>query len=143
MDISYREKSIWGNLLGMVVAYSYYFGTLAWGGTGRIFVAVCILIVINVVYQALIAVRGKVEPKDERDIWIEGKGYKNAYFALLWGVWLWILGAMMYGLQDALRGAALSAHLAAIGNSLVVVLLASELVKVGTQLFFYRRDVSR
>src|SRR5579863_8625827 len=103
MDMSYQEKSIAGSLIAMLIVYGYYFSTVlremsqsgfAGTGLGRLILAVIAIIVIQVVYQIVLALGAKPEPKDERDVLIEAKAYRNGYFALGAGAFV-VIGAVI------------------------------------------------
>src|SRR5208337_5468111 len=87
-DVSYQEKSILGSLLSVAAVYGYYFVSVlrdlgryefVGGVVGRLVVAVIAIVVIEIVYHIVLALESKPEPKDERDILIECKAYRNAY----------------------------------------------------------------
>jgi hypothetical protein len=139
MNLSYREKSIWGSLATTLVVYGYYFATVFSGtrpsefnGTGvvRLMSAVFVIVLIEVVYHIVIALTSKVEPKDERDILIEGKAYRNAYFLLVADLFMLMGTIVLIGLTPFL-----TVHL------MLLFAVVAEIVKSLTQLFFYRRGI--
>lgn len=147
MDLSYQEKSILGSLVAMVVVYSIYFaGTLRdmgrgdFGGSslGRLIGTVIAIVVIEIVYHIALAIEGGVERKDERDILIESKAYRNGYFALASGAGLVIAYFIVAGLAGATR-IPLTPFLAV--NLVLLFMVIAELTKSLTQLFYYRRGV--
>jgi len=147
MDLSYQEKSILGSLMAMVVVYSIYFaGTLRdigrsdFNGSslGRLIFTVIAIIVIEIVYHIVLAIEGGVERKDERDILIESKAYRNAYLVLATGASLVITYAIVAGLAGATR-IPLTPFLAV--NVLLLFMVIAELTHALTQLFYYRRGV--
>lgn len=134
MNLSYREKSIWGSLIAILVVFGYYFATLAApangsqfdaANVGRLVLAVIAIVVIEIVYHILISVRSKPEPKDERDIRIEGKSYRNAYFLLASGAFLSPFAATPF----------------AIANMILLSMAIAEIGGFLTQLFYYRRGL--
>ena len=147
MELSYQEKSILGSLLAMAVVYSIYFaGTLRdlgrsdFNGSslGRLIATVIAIIVIEIVYHIVLAVEGGVERKDERDILIECKAYRNAYLTLATGAGL----VLTYFIVVGLAGAAhipLTPFLAV--NLVLLFMVLAELTKSLTQLFYYRRGL--
>lgn len=147
MDMSYQEKSILGSLLAMVVVYTIYFaGTLreigradfSGGSLGRLIFTVIAIIVIEIVYHIVLALEGGVERKDERDILIECKAYRNAYLMLATGASLVIAYAIVASLAGAAR-IPLTPFLAV--NVMLLFMVIAELTKSLTQLFYYRRGV--
>jgi hypothetical protein len=139
MNLSYREKCIWGSLATTLVVYGYYFATVFSGtrpsefnGTGvvRLMSAVFVIVVIEVVYHIVIALTSKEEPKDERDILIEGKAYRNAYFLLVADLFMLMGTAVLFGLTSFLTV-----------NLILFSVVVSEIVHSLTQLFLYRRGL--
>ena len=150
MDLSYQEKSILGSLIAMIAVYGYYFSSVVRhadrsefdaGSLGRLMLAVIAIIVIEIVYHILLAIESKVEPKDERDILIECKAYRNAYFLLVVGAGLVITWVIVAGLiRDAAPTQLILTPFITV-NLVLFAMVAAELVKFLTQLFYYRRGV--
>jgi len=150
MDLSYQEKSILGSLLAMVVVYGYYFASVLrdlgrpefdGGSIGRLVLAVIAIIVIEIAYQIVLAIESKAEPKDERDILIECKAYRNAYFLLATGAALVIACVIVAALaRDAAPTRIIVTPFLTVNLVLLAMVLA-ELVKFLTQLFYYRRGL--
>src|SRR5271165_6300126 len=147
MDLSYQEKSILGSLLAMVVVYGYYFAAVLRDASspgfnvGRLVLAVIAIIVIEIVYHIVLALESKPEPKDERDILIECKAYRNAYFLLATGAFLVIACVIMAGLaRDAAPTRIVVTPYITVNLVLFFMVLA-ELMKFLTQLFYYRRGL--
>ena len=147
MDLSYQEKSILGSLLAMVVVYGYYFAAVLRDASspefkvGRLVLAVIAIIVIEIVYHIVLALESKPEPKDERDILIECKAYRNAYFLLATGAFLVIACVIMAGLaRDAAPTRIIVTPFITVNLVLFFMVLA-ELMKFLTQLYYYRRGL--
>jgi len=147
MDLSYQEKSILGSLLAMVVVYGYYFAAVLRDASrpgfnvGRLVLAVIAIIVIEIVYHIVLALESKPEPKDERDILIECKAYRNAYFLLATGAFLVIACIIMAGLaRDAAPTRIIVTPFITVNLVLFFMVLA-ELMKFLTQLYYYRRGL--
>jgi hypothetical protein len=147
MDLSYQEKSILGSLLAMAVVYSVYFagtlrdighGDFGASSLGRLIFTVIAIVVIEIVYHIVLALEGGVERKDERDILIESKAYRNAYLMLATGASLVITYFIVAGLAGATR-IPLTPFLAV--NLVLLFMVIAELTKSLTQLFYYRRGV--
>jgi hypothetical protein len=137
MNLSYREKSIMGSLAAILVGYGYYFAAifrgsrppeLNGGSVALLISAVFVIVVIEVVSQIVIALASRVEPKDERDVLIERKAYRNAYILLIAGLFLWMGTVVLFGLTPYLSV-----------NLVLLSVVVSETVKLLTQVFFYRR----
>jgi hypothetical protein len=148
MDLSYQEKSILGSLLATVVVYGYYFvgalrsigeGDLSSVHLGRLIFAVVAIIAIQIVYHIVLSVEGGVERKDERDILIECKAYRNGYFSLATGAFLVIGCVIMAALAGDPAGTRITVTPFLIVNLVLLFMVLAELVKLLTQLFYYRR----
>ena len=147
MDLSYQEKSILGSLITIVVVYGYYFAAVLRDAgqpefnLGRLVLAVIAIIVIEIVYHIVLAIEQKPEPKDERDILIASKAYRNAYFLLATGAFLVIACVVMAGLaRDAAPTRIIVTPFITVNLVLFFMVLA-ELMKFLTQLFYYRRGL--
>jgi len=147
MDLSYQEKSILGSLITIVVVYGYYFAAVLRDAgqpefnLGRLVLAVIAIIVIEIVYHIVLAIEQKPEPKDERDILIASKDYRNAYFLLATGAFLVIACVVMAGLaRDAAPTRIIVTPFITVNLVLFFMVLA-ELMKFLTQLFYYRRGL--
>jgi hypothetical protein len=150
MDLSYQEKSILGSLVAVVVVYGYYFASVLRGATrpefgagslGRLMLAVIAIVVIEIVYHIALALESNPEPKDERDILIECKAYRNAYFLLATGASLVMGYVIVAGLaRDAAPTRIIVAPFLTV-NLVLFCLVVAELVKFLTQLFYYRRGL--
>jgi hypothetical protein len=139
MDMSYQEWSIMGSLAAMLVVYGYYFaavlrhvGQLEFA-LGRLIFAVIAIVVIEIVYHIVLALETHPEPKDERDVVIEAKAYRNAYFAYSTGAFLVISAVIAAGLARV----AITPFL--VVNLVLLFMVLAEVVKLVTQLLYYRK----
>ena len=149
MDLSYQEKSTLGSLLAFVVVFGYYFATVlrdlgrhqfAGGMVGRLVGAVIAIVAIEIVYHIVLALESKPEPKDERDVLIECKAYRNAYFLLAGGTFLVIVWVAMA--SPARDGAPATAATNFVTVNLVLFFMVlADMTKFLTQLFYYRRGL--
>jgi hypothetical protein len=148
MDMSYQEKSIAGSLLAMLVVYGYYLAavlhhmgepTFAAAGLGRLIWAVIAIIVIQIVYQIALAVGDHPEPKDERDVLIEAKAYRNGYFAYGTGAFLVIGIVIAAGLASAAAPTHITVTPFLLVNLVLLFMVLAEVVKLVTQLLYYRK----
>ena len=146
MAMSYQEKSILGSLLAFVVVFGSYFVAVLRdlgrpdfeGGTfGRLVFAVIAIVLIEIAYHIVLALESKPEPKDERNVLIECKGYRNAYFLLAGGAFLVIVWVAM-GHPAPTRIAV--ANFVTV-NLILLVMVIADLMKFLTQLFYYRRGL--
>jgi hypothetical protein len=138
--MSFREKIHWVSFLSLFVAFGWYFLTYPWEVVGSpagvlavagMLVPVTIIIIgVMAVTTAFFAIRTPKEVnlnEDERDRLIHIRGTHLAYYPLVVGVWANII-AMFYRLS-------VGEHL----NLLIATVVIAELVRVGSQIFFYRR----
>jgi len=139
VNLSYREKSLWGTLAVTMAVYGYYFGRALTGthpaefdaaSISRVVAAVVVLVAIEVAYEIVLAVTSKVDPKDERDILIESKAYRNAYLLLV-GATFWLMWTIV---AQQMRS-----YMAV--NLMFLSVVAAEIVKSVTQLFLYWRGL--
>ena len=148
--MSYQEKSTLGSLLAMLIIYSFYFagvvhhrGDASYDGKSlaRLMATVVALIVVEIVYHIILAIGWKAEPKDERDLLIEGKSYRNAYLLLSTGAALVLAYIIVVGLmQDAATGRALLTPFVTV-NLLLLAMVGGSAMKYLTQIFYYRRGL--
>lgn len=150
MDLSYQEKSILGSLVALIVAYGFYFGAMlrhlgergAEGASlGRLVVAVIVIIAIETVYNIVLALETKPQPKDERDVMIAGKAYRNAYFLLYFGAGTIMTCALGLAAIDGATPMRITVTPFLILNTMLLLLVSAEIVKFLTQLFYYRQGL--
>jgi undecaprenyl pyrophosphate phosphatase UppP len=147
MDMSYQEKSILGSLLALIIAYGSYFSSLVrhWGdesdSLGRLVLAVIVIVVIETVYNIVLALESKPQPKDERDAMIASKAYRNAYFFLYFGAGLIMTCALGLEVISSSPSMRITVTPFLILNTVLAFMVVAELVKFLTQLFYYRRGL--
>ncbi len=147
MDMSFREKSAWGLLLGIVVVSAFYFPAafeiVAAAPEGppqampliAISVAgVIALVVIEIVYHAFVASLSREVGTDERDALIDLKAERNGGFALGLGLF-WLVGFIV--IQTVVQAYAVPGAME-IAVYILLALTASEVVKLASQLWYYR-----
>lgn len=147
MDMFYQEKSILGSLLAVVVVYGYYFANVLrdvgrpefdGGSLRRLVFAVIAIVVIEIAYHIVLALESKPEPKDERDVLIDCKAYRNGYFLFASGAFLVIAWVIMASLvRDAAPTRIIVTPFLMV-NAVLLVMVVAELMKFLTQLFYYR-----
>jgi hypothetical protein len=100
--MSFREKSAWACLITTIAIWGPYFAYAfrlfthehyASSILAAFIVAVVLSIILNGGAHVVIAIRSRQEKKDERDIAIESKAYRNAYCVLIVLIWVVILAA--------------------------------------------------
>ena len=148
MELSYQEKSILGSLLAMVLVYGYYFAAalrhvtepeFGSGSLGRLIFTVIAIVAIEIVYHIVLAIEQKPEAKDERDILIEGRAYRNAYFLMATGAFLVINYVIVASLMRDAAPTRILITPSLMVNLILLAMVAGELTKYGSQLFYYRR----
>ncbi|MDR8393875.1 hypothetical protein NC796_22165 [Aliifodinibius sp. S!AR15-10] len=78
--------------------------------------------------------------KDERDKQIEAKGFRNAYYFLMVAIATLIANVLISDMLTEHRGEPLLLSMPFMTfHVLVVILLSANLLKSGTQLFYYRK----
>lgn len=138
--MSFREKIHWVALVGLVLGFGWYFATYPWSEantrTGML-TSVWMLIPTTIIFLVPM-IAGTVwfairEPKeaqlkeDEREKIIHLKGTHAAYYPLVLGIWANVF-ALINGLSYGWSV-----------NILMATLVLAELVRVGSQLVYYRR----
>lgn len=138
--MSFREKIHWVALIGLVVAFGWYFLTYPWeiaNSRAGMYAAVWMLLPVTIIFlvpmiagTAYFAIRTPKEAnlkEDEREKTIHLRGTHMAYYPLVLGIWANIFGlinGMNYGYSV---------------NILMATLVIAELIRVGSQLYYYRR----
>lgn len=139
-EMSFREKIHWTAFLALLVAFGWYFLTYPWEIVGTdagvwavagMLVPVTLTILgvmtITAAYFAILTPKEANLKEDERERTIHIRGTHLAYYPLVLGVWANMI-AMFYRLS-------VGEHL----NLLIATVVVAELVRVGSQLYFYRR----
>ncbi len=147
MDKSFREKSAWGILLSVVLVSVFYFraalrivagsseGDASAGPLVTISVAgVIAIVVIQIVYHAFVASLSRDTASDERDALIDLKAERNGGLALGIGLF-WLVGHIVA--QSVLKAYAVPAAMEIVVY-ILLALTASEVVKLMSQLWYYR-----
>jgi hypothetical protein len=95
---------------------------------------------VELILELVSSINEKGVMQDERDRRIEAKGYKNAYQLLMVGL-LIIIGHTVahHILQADYPGGQLMGMSYYSFHMIVVVLFSANILKAGTQLYFYRR----
>lgn len=138
--MSFREKIHWSAFVALSLGFGWYFLSYPWelvgtdagvGAVAGMLVPVTILVIaVMSVTAAYFAIQTPKEvnlKEDERERTFHIRGTHLAYYPLVLGVWANMI-AMFYRLSVA-------EHL----NLLIATVVTAELVRVGSQLFYYRR----
>jgi len=139
MNASFEEKSVWIQLVSMVVVIGSYFVVVALmvskGITNLIafvplfIVAVALLVIVLIVGHIVAAVASRPESRDERDRLIEWRAESNSS---------WILRV---GVLAAITGLVVSIDNIWIAHLLLVSMFLSEVARFIFQLVYYRRGI--
>jgi hypothetical protein len=135
MSLSFQEKSLWLMFVSLVGVFGFYFVTVLPASGADVMpnqmvlftVAVVMLVIMQIVGHAVIAIMDRNTETDERDRLIALKGTRNAAYVLATGVFLALCAAMVTD------GNFLFTHL------LLGFWVLAQLVEIGSQLFLYRR----
>lgn len=139
MHASFEEKSVWIQLIGTGVGLGAYFaiaGTMLRNGVTELpayvplfVIAVILIVIINAVGHAVVAIVSRKEGQDERDRLIGWRAESNA---------AWILGV---GVLLAITGLLLAVENVWVAHLLLLSLFLAEVVKQVMQLVYYRRGI--
>lgn len=139
MNASFEEKSVWIQLISMVVGLGFYFvvaGRMLLGGIDVLpafmpmfFFAVMLIVIVNVAGHIVVAVLSRPDGRDERDRLIGWRSESQS---------AWILAV---GVIAAISGLIFSIPNVWIAHLLLLFLFISEVVKEVSQLYFYSRGV--
>jgi hypothetical protein len=138
--MSFREKIHWVALFGLIVAFGWYFlaypWTIAntqqgvWTAVGMLIPVTIIFLVPMIAGTVFFAIRTPKEAnlkEDEREKTIHLRGTHMAYYPLVLGVWaniFFLINGIGFGYSV---------------NILMATLVVSEVIRVGSQLYFYRK----
>lgn len=138
--MSFREKIHLVTLVTMAAAFGWYFLAYPWQvadgpagvwATAGLLVPVTIAIIVAMtVATAVLAIRNRAEvdiKEDERDRSFHMRGTHYAYYPLVVGIWVNIF-LIFWGVGQAQQL-----------NMMIATLVVAELVRIGTQLYLYRR----
>ena len=137
--MSYRELSAWGSLFITLVIFGNYFfkvGLRDVASAGLLAGTVISLIVVEIIYNALIAAWEKIEPRDERDRLIDLKAANNASWVSTVGLIVLISSVLIY--RSVNVSDVLDTTLEWV-NAVVFILIASECARFASQAIGYRR----
>jgi 4-hydroxybenzoate polyprenyltransferase len=135
MSLSFQEKSLWLMLVSLIAALGFYFITVLPAAGVDVMpqqvvlfvLAIVLLVVMQIVGHAVIAIMDRRTGTDERDRLIGLKGTRNASYVLATGIFLALCAALWT------EGDFLFTHL------LLGFWGLAQLVEIGSQLVLYRR----
>ena len=140
MNLSFQEKSLWLMLVSLLAAFGGFYVVAALAGQPEgaldvmphqvvlFAIAVVLLVIMQIIGHAVIAIFDRRTETDERDRLIALKGTRNAAYVLASGVFLALCAALLT------KGNFIFTHV------LLGSWLLAQLVEIGSQLFMYRRE---
>ncbi|WP_045858587.1 hypothetical protein [Teredinibacter purpureus] len=137
MGITFKEKSLWIQIVTLSLVFGGYFLNLDYTITEslpsnlipRFIWLIVALVILNILGHVLAAAFNKPENEDERDKLIELKATKIKAFILAAGIVIAILGSLK--LQNLFITL----------NLLILFLVISEVVDKAVQVFYYRKGI--
>ncbi len=139
-SLSYQEKSLYGELLVDVAVFVPYFISIHTGHPtiGLIAGTIIILIIVQIILQAIIAIASRNRLKDERDRLIRLRGYRAGYFTIT-SLMVFLTGMLwMNSAMGQMNPSHMALHFLSV---FFAVLILAELVKTIAQLIAYRRPL--
>jgi len=141
MNAPFEEKSVWIQLISLVVGFGFYFvvaGSMLIGGVTVLAaymplfaIAVAFIVAVNVAGHIAVAIVSRPDGPDERDRLIGWRAESNAS---------WILGA---GVIAAIGCMIISVGDVWVAHLLLLSLFTAEVAKEIVQLVYYRRGMSQ
>ena len=146
MNMSYKEKSLIASLGVTLLLFGWYFygafSNLSLNPEsprlGAIIILIVLVIISEGIIQSFVALKNKSPLEDERDKLIERISYRYSYGFL--SVCIWFL--MMQILLDTwLDNLPVLTTPYGIFHFLLLFFVLSEVIRFGTQLYYYRKGV--
>jgi hypothetical protein len=139
-NLSYQEKSLYGELLADLAVFVLYVVYAHLHSTSVMFIAGAVthLILLRIIFQLLIAAFTRNRLKDERDRLIRLRGYRAGYLTIIAIMLLGMAGLWVHTLLGQINPAHMALHFLSVFFG---VLIFAEVVKTVTQLIAYRRPL--
>lgn len=138
--MSFREKTHWVAFVALLAAFGWYFLSYPWSiidTRAGVYAAIGMLIPVTIIFlvpmiigSAWFAIRSPKEAhlkEDEREKVIHMRGTHLAYYPLVIGIWVNVV--------LTIRGFSSGVMV----NLLLATVVAAELIRVGSQLYYHRR----
>lgn len=136
-NLTYEERSLYGVLAADVIVYvPYVLQSARTNSVGRIAGTLLVLIVAHILLQAAIAAATRNRLQDERDLLIRLRGYRAGYVAFACCVVLGLGALWLHTALGQLNPSHMAIHFLSVMFGMLVL---SDVVRVLTQLFAYRR----
>jgi hypothetical protein len=138
--LSYREKSLYASLVAELCVYGPYFFLHQQNSVNKVAGMIIAIIALQVVLQLIIVAFTRNRVTDERDRWIELRGYRAGYLTL---ASLMVLGLGMLWFHAAvghlqLENRMIGLHFLSVFFGMLVI---SDITKTATQIVVYRRTL--
>ncbi len=137
-SLSYRERSLYASLAVELFVYGPYFFLHQQNSLNKVAGMIISIIVLQIILQSVIAAFTRNRTTDERDGFIELRGYRAGYLML---VSLMVVGLGLLWLHVAVGHLALDSRV--IGLHFLSVffgmLVVADITKTATQIVSYRR----
>lgn len=135
MSLSFREKSLWLMLIGLMGTFTFYFARVLPSSAVNVeprhmalfALAVTILVIVAIGGHIVFAIFDRRTAADERDRLVELKGRRNASYVLATGVFIALC------LPELTTGTFLFTHV------LLAFWVLAQGVEIGSQLYLLRR----
>lgn len=137
LNLTYEERSLYGVLAADLIVYvPYVLQSARTNSVGRIAGTLLVLIVAQILLQSVIAAATRNRLQDERDLLIRLRGYRAGYVAFVCCVVLGLGALWLHTALGQLNPSHLAVHFLSVMFGMLVF---SDVVRVLTQLFAYRR----
>jgi hypothetical protein len=147
--MSFREKGAWAYLITTLVVFVPYFvsvfSRLLQGDKNVGFIlgafigATFFCIVLSIVFGIAIHVSSREEPYDERDVLVDAKANRNAYYVLLTLCFMAMGAVLFIPFFFALLPSAPFVVLVFASQVFFLCFVVAEIIKYATQVVCYRR----
>jgi len=160
-NLTYREKTLWLNLLTTLALLGYYFLSVMTGnlsGEEAIWLYLKVvfwIVILEIIVLSVLASIQRPEKPDERDRSIQARAYKYGYFVLITGfaitLWQISVNALANRVEALPEGGQKVAEIVGAFNAtatpyitiniILVTLAIAEIAKSATQLIYYRKGI--
>lgn len=151
MSLSYQEKSALASLVAVLLVFWYYFAAVrqlmqsdelhAVSALGLMIGAVVVLVIIEIVFQILVAVISRSTATDERDKLISAKAARNSGILLGAGTITLILAILASEIRGGLGDAQIMLTPILIAQWLLLLMVMAQVFEYLSQIFYYRRGI--
>ena len=151
MSLSYQEKSALASLVAVVLVFWYYFSEVSelmradelnvLSTMGLMLGALVMLVIIEIVFQILVAVISRTTATDERDKLISAKAARNSGILLGAGTITLIVAILVSEVRGGIGDSATPLTPILIAQGLLLLVVIAQIFEYLSQIFYYRRGV--